>query len=170
MHLASCTNTHHVVKDLVNHEMVENAKAWIPWKQNITFLQNKKSLNLCLRWHILRSYHFAAEVTFKCHTQRMERIDWISRCAEIYAELFQKKIIKITYCRSSLDPENSPCGHQQPYNFFWFLSISGHLQTTQEKQNQSIWRRRISCNRRKKFSIMSKGKISRADWKKSVYC
>ena len=29
------------------------------------FLQNQKILNLCFRWHILRSYHFLAEVTFK---------------------------------------------------------------------------------------------------------
>ena len=28
------------------------------------FLRNKKILNLCLRWHILRSYYFIAEVTF----------------------------------------------------------------------------------------------------------
>ena len=28
------------------------------------FLRNKIILNLCLRWHTLRSYHFAAEVTF----------------------------------------------------------------------------------------------------------
>ena len=28
------------------------------------FLRNKKNLNLCFRWHILRSYRFVAEVTF----------------------------------------------------------------------------------------------------------
>ena len=28
-------------------------------------MRNKKILNLCLRWHILRSYRFSAEVTFK---------------------------------------------------------------------------------------------------------
>ena len=30
-----------------------------------TYLWNKKILNLCLRWHILRSYHFVADVIFK---------------------------------------------------------------------------------------------------------
>ena len=45
--------------------MVKNAKAWISWERNIIFLQNKKILNLCFRWQILRSYHFEAEVTFK---------------------------------------------------------------------------------------------------------
>ena len=64
MHLVSCTNTHHDVTDLVNHEMVKNRKTWISWERNITFLQIKKILNQCLRWHILRSYHFAVEVTF----------------------------------------------------------------------------------------------------------
>ena len=50
---------------LVNHGMVKNTKAWISWERKITFLRNKKNLNLCLRWHILRSYHFVVEVTFK---------------------------------------------------------------------------------------------------------
>ena len=33
--------------------------------ENLFFLRNEKLLNLCLRWHILRSYRFLAEVTFK---------------------------------------------------------------------------------------------------------
>ena len=58
------TDTHHDVKDLVNHGMVKNTKTWITWEWNITFLQNKKIRNLCLRWHILRSYSFVGEVIF----------------------------------------------------------------------------------------------------------
>ena len=65
MHPVLWTNIHHDVTDLVNHGIVKNTKTWISWKQNIIFLQNKKILNLCLRWHILRSYRFLAEVTFK---------------------------------------------------------------------------------------------------------
>ena len=42
MHLISCTNAHHDVTDLVN----------------------KKILNMCFGWHILRSYNFVVEVTF----------------------------------------------------------------------------------------------------------
>ena len=64
MHSVAYTNTHHDVLDLVNHGMVKNTKTWICWKRNITFLINKKVLNLCLRWCILRSYHFLVEVTF----------------------------------------------------------------------------------------------------------
>ena len=60
MYHVSCTNTHHDVTDLVNHGMVKNIKTWISWEQNITFL-----LFLCLRRHILRSYFFVVEVTFK---------------------------------------------------------------------------------------------------------
>ena len=30
----------------------------------MTFLRNKKILNLCLKWHILRSYYFVPEVTY----------------------------------------------------------------------------------------------------------
>ena len=58
MHPVSCTTTHHDITDLINHGMVKNTKTCI------TFLQNEKILNLCLRWHIFRSYCFVAEVTF----------------------------------------------------------------------------------------------------------
>ena len=65
MHPVSCTNAHHdVIISLVNHGMFKNTKTLISWEWHITFLWNKKVLNLCLRWHILRNYHFAAEVTF----------------------------------------------------------------------------------------------------------
>ena len=72
MHPVSCTNTHHDVTDLVNNGMVKNTKTWIPRERNTTFLWKKKFPYLCLRWHILRSYRFVAEVTFKtnprsCH-------------------------------------------------------------------------------------------------------
>ena len=65
MHLISGTNTHHDITDLVNHGIVKNTKTWISWELNIIFLQNEKILNLCFRCHILRSYHFVAELTFK---------------------------------------------------------------------------------------------------------
>ena len=64
MHLASCTNTRHNVTDLVNNGMVKNTKTSITWEWNITFLRNKKNLNLCFRWHILTSYDLVVEVTF----------------------------------------------------------------------------------------------------------
>ena len=65
MHPVSYTNIHHDVTDLVNQIVVENTNTWISWEKNITFLWNKKILNLCLIWHILRSYRFVVEVTFK---------------------------------------------------------------------------------------------------------
>ena len=67
MHPTSGTNTHHDVTDLVNHRMVKYIKSWIIREQNTTFLWNKKILNLCLRWYILRSYRFIAEVTFNLY-------------------------------------------------------------------------------------------------------
>ena len=33
----------------------------------------KKNLNLCLRWHILKSYRFVAEVTFKHETHDIKQ-------------------------------------------------------------------------------------------------
>ena len=65
MYLVSFTNTHRDIINSASHGMVKNTKTWISWEWNIIFLQNKKILNLCLRWHILRSYHFVAEVTLK---------------------------------------------------------------------------------------------------------
>ena len=65
MYLVSCTNTHRDMTDSVNHGMAKNIKTSISWEQNTIFPRNEKILNLCLRWHILRSYHFVAEVTFK---------------------------------------------------------------------------------------------------------
>ena len=53
------TNTHPDVTDLINHGMVKNTRTYISWEPNITFQRNKKILNLCLRWYILRSYRFA---------------------------------------------------------------------------------------------------------------
>ena len=65
IHPASCNNIYHDVIDLVNHSgMVKNTKTWMSWQWNITFLQNKKKINICLRWNILKNYCFVAEVTF----------------------------------------------------------------------------------------------------------
>ena len=60
-------NTHHGITDSVNLGMVKNTKTWIPWEWNIIFLRNKKILNLCLRWHILRSYRFVANCLSSMH-------------------------------------------------------------------------------------------------------
>ena len=65
IHPVSCTNTHHDATGLVHHGMVKNTKIWTSWKRNGTFLRNKKILNLCLRWNILKSYRFVEEVTFQ---------------------------------------------------------------------------------------------------------
>ena len=59
MHPVLRTNTHPDVTDLINHGMVKNTRTYISWEPNITFQRNKKILNLCLRWYILRSYRFA---------------------------------------------------------------------------------------------------------------
>ena len=65
MHSVSRTNAHHDITELVNHGKVKNTKTWISWVGNAPLLQNKNILNLRLRWHILRSYCFGIEVTFK---------------------------------------------------------------------------------------------------------
>ena len=57
--------------------MVKNTKTWVFWEQNITFPRNKKVLNLCLIWHILRSYCFEAEVTFNAQAIKFNFIQQV---------------------------------------------------------------------------------------------
>ena len=91
MHPVSCTNTHHDVTNLVKHRMVKNTKTWISREQKITFLSNKKILNLCLRRHILRIYSFVAEVTFN-HV------------------LSGKRNISLIFVLNIMGPSIDPCG------------------------------------------------------------
>ena len=76
MLIMTCSSWH----PLINQCMVKNTKTWISSERNITFLWNKKILNLCLRWHILRSHRFAAEVTLKDikHWNACVHIPWFS--------------------------------------------------------------------------------------------
>ena len=74
MHTVTCSNTHYDVTDLVNLEMVKNAKTWLSWERNITFLQNKKIISLSLWWRIVRNYNFVVEVTFKIRNYINEEV------------------------------------------------------------------------------------------------
>ena len=56
-------STHHDVTDLVNHGM-EKYKNLNILRTEHNFSTKKKILNLCLGWHILRSYRLVKEVTF----------------------------------------------------------------------------------------------------------
>ena len=64
MHPGSFTNTYIDITDFVNPEIVKNTTTWLSWEQNITFLLNKKIINLYRIWHNLRSYCFVVEATF----------------------------------------------------------------------------------------------------------
>ena len=97
MHPISCTNIHHDITDLVNHGMVKNTKTWISWKRNIFFLQNKKILNLCLRWHIFRSYPFLAEVTFKLVTSKFNGVICCGPARQILAPEFGNMFISMDW-------------------------------------------------------------------------
>ena len=55
MHFVSCTITYHDVTDLVSHGMVKNTKTWISWEMIMTFLRDKKTLNMCLK--CTNTYH-----------------------------------------------------------------------------------------------------------------
>ena len=63
MHSVSWANTHLDTTNLVSHMMVKNKSLVYLEKEHI-FSTNKKILELCVRCHILTSYHFVAEATF----------------------------------------------------------------------------------------------------------
>ena len=88
MHPVSCTNTHHDVTDLVNHGMVKNTKALISQERYITFLWNKKILDLYLRWHILRSYFYVVEVTLKWKKYLQNFQTFLSWMLDLLLKLF----------------------------------------------------------------------------------
>ena len=75
MHPVSYTNTHYNVTDLVNDGVVTNTKTLKSWEWNITFLWNKKILNLW--WHILRSHGFVEGVNLKNekHKKQTEKLN-----------------------------------------------------------------------------------------------
>ena len=72
MQPASYTNTYHDIKNLVNHGIVIKLKNLNILRTEHKFAMKQKKFNLCLRWHILRSYHSVAEVTFKCRSCSVE--------------------------------------------------------------------------------------------------
>ena len=116
MHIVSCTNTHHDATDLLNHGTVKNTKTRITWEWNITFLRNKKILNLCLRWHILRSYCFVAEVTFK------ETKGWKNVCKIRAAIRTQSSIYDELFCTNSLRLEFFSIFAKNFIMFGWVLN------------------------------------------------
>ena len=65
MHPVSCTYTDHDVIDLENPGIVKNAKTWISWEPNKTFLRNKKTLYLCLNWHFKNTAGYKFDYFFK---------------------------------------------------------------------------------------------------------
>ena len=69
MHHVPCTNTHHDVTNLVNHGMVILS---ILRTENIFSM---KFLNLCLRFHILRSHLFVEKATFKKYVKTLTILD-----------------------------------------------------------------------------------------------
>ena len=90
--------------------------------------------------------------------------------AELNAESFEKKSLrKSNVLETHQTLKILVVGSSSHIIYFRFLSISGHLRTTQDNQNLYIRRRRISCNWGKNLSIISKGKIFRSDRKKNSF-
>ena len=150
--------------------MVKNVKTWISWERNITFWQNKKDLNLCLKWNILRSYHFVVELTFKCHIQRLEKINWISKCVTL-CWIFWKKVIKIKYSRSLLDHESSGCGHSEPYKFFSvFADFRTLVDNSVKPKLVDSTQKNFAVTGDRNFQLPPKNRVLEPIEKKSVDC
>ena len=80
-----------------------------------------------------------------------------SQSKNFMLNLLRKKFInKIKYSRSSPDPDFLGVTISIHVIYFWFLPFSRHLQTTQENQNWSIRRRRISGNWAENSSLSQK--------------
>ena len=80
MHPVSCTYTDHDVIDLLNPGIVKNAKTWISWEPNKTFLRNKKILYLCLNWHFKSTagykivYFFYKNINTLCSIKKLNEL------------------------------------------------------------------------------------------------
>ena len=117
MYPVLCTNIHHDVTDFVNHRMVKNTKTWISWIRNIIFLW--QILNLYLRWHILRSYRFLAEVTFK--VQIFDIFECSTQSSSNYSSQFWivNSIPLLILHHSSFSWQNSPINFKLTNFLLW---------------------------------------------------
>ena len=102
MHPITCINTHLNTMGFVNHGMVKYTKPWLSREHNITFLWNKKILNLWLRWHILRSYCFVFEATVNKSSDKYSweavYLLWFSAGVfQRFCSLIQNNIVKCKF-------------------------------------------------------------------------
>ena len=96
-YIQKCTLSHVLI--LVVTSLIWSIMEWLKiqkleWERNIIFLRNKKILNLCCRWHILRSYRFVAEVTFKTQDLRKYQESAQFSCQNENFVYTSKKLLK----------------------------------------------------------------------------
>ena len=105
----------------------------------------------------LFNYCFDFALVFRCHNQRIEKMDLISRRRTL-CWIFSKKKNqnKIKYSRSSPDPNFLGVTIRSHIISFRSFQFSRHLWATQENQNPSIQSRKISCNWAKNFRLSQK--------------
>ena len=80
IYIQKCTVFHLLILIIMSYRMFKgifkNTKTWISWE-----------FSMCLKWHILRNYHFVAEITF---------MNWIQKTLD--AMIGEKqKLLKIHY-------------------------------------------------------------------------
>ena len=92
-------------------------KNWNILRTEHNFLRNKKSLNLCLRWQIFRSYRFVVEVTFKYFIGL-----WKILFHWTYQGEFES-VMRRRYC----DETNDQCNFYRTYSLLFFHFSNAYI-------------------------------------------
>ena len=92
-------------------------KNWNILRTGHNFLRNKKSLNLCLRWQIFRSYRFVVEVTFKYFIGL-----WKILFHWTYQGEFES-VMRRRYC----DETNDQCNSYRTYSLLFFHFSNAYI-------------------------------------------
>ena len=102
--------------------------------------------------------------------QRLEKINWISKCVTL-CWIFWKKVIKIKYSRSLLDHESSGCGHSQPYKFFSvFADFRTLVDNSVKPKLVDSTQKNFSVTGDRNFQLSPKNRVLEPIEKKSVDC
>ena len=102
----------------------------------------------------------------------MEKSQLDFQMQNIMLNLLKKKnaLKKFNSPRSSPDPENVWCGHQQPFNFFSvFCRFPDTFRRLRKTFLGGLEAEKLAVTGEKFFAIISRGNVFRGDRKKSLF-
>ena len=108
--------------------------------------------------HFLTIFFTDFPLIFRCHNQRMEKINWIPRLKTLWWISWEKNLLtKSNFIEVWLpDPDFLGVTISSHVIHSRLLLFSRHLWTTQENQNWFIRSRRINCNWGENFWLSQK--------------